>query len=224
MKIKKSKLLLIVLCLISLCFFTSCKQSINNLKKALDNADNLDNVTSTITTTVTISGEVQTTTMSVEQDGNKVMLKMTMDDQDVSMFYDIKDDIVNIYMLSDDGEWAEYSSIDKNMFEEYGTLDTDLPEFEIGENTFTYQDGIWVGNTDELSSKMEDYIDNLLQSSGIPSGISFKLNKYNIKVKRKQVVNFEMEIECSYMGEEIKIELVGDFTKIGKTKVTSPIK
>ena len=101
-----------------------------------------------------------------------------------------------------------------------------LPDEEIEEGDFEYEDGVWVGNTRKLEEKLSESFLTSLELTGMETNANFDLKKYNIIIEDGEITQAEIKIEFTMeeSGNEIEVVLTYKvyFSKHGETVVTVP--
>ena len=223
-KIKILSLLLLVVMLLSC---TSCKRI--SQSKFLDIVNSpMENYSCEMQVKMKMKMAGQSVVVPIELylevDEEEVYTSMEVQGQSAKVYYKIVGDKAEMW-ANDGYGWKKQSNIS---LEEVGTQAI-LPQEKIKKGDFKYKKGVWVGNVDKISEKLEDVVkQNLeaMQSMGGLEDVDFELELYNITIEDEEISKVEMEIsfEMVIQGQSVdvtaKYEI--DFSDIGSTKVTKP--
>ena len=137
----------------------------------------------------------------------------------------IDNELEQVLVYSNDGStWTKET---KTLEEYQAESDSYFLDIEV-KDVFTLEDGVWIGNTETITSMLEKYIDEL-GSSLVGTGAtleSFDVEKYNIEMSGSDIskvdIIMNMIMSASGIPVTIRMSMPMEVKNVGSTIVTVP--
>ena len=235
------KKLLNVLWVLSLClslgFITACDGYFSGEKPAdvvLEEAmEELNEKSYTVDTTMTVQirmeyqgeviSETEDLTMHTEADPTQAYVKTIADGTTQESYTKIENEEVKVYIFYNN----HWSLTDRLSLDEYQESNQQVYELDP-KDCFELVDGVYVGNVEVINEQLKDFMESFAKDFIALGSIEMttEVEKYDIILKNKElsninvIMNMDMEVEGIQIKMRITMPL--EFSKIGKTEVTSP--
>lgn len=235
------KKLLNVLWILSLClslgFITACDGYFSGEKPAdvvLEEAmEELNEKSYTVDTTMTVQirmeyqgeviSETEDLTMHTEADPTQAYVKTIADGTTQESYTKIENEEVKVYIFYNN----RWSLTDRFSLDEYQESNQQVYELDP-KDCFELVDGVYVGNVEVINEQLKDFMESFAKDFIALGSIEMttEVEKYDIILKNKElsninvIMNMDMEVEGIQIKMRITMPL--EFSKIGKTEVTSP--
>lgn len=223
------KIRVVILFLLLLTTLCSCFGE-NELEKSFNKLSE-SNYTMTgsmrIDLSMSYAGQTQQQTlvadMLIEASQNESYTVSTINGQSQYSYVKLNEENVDVYTKSS-GSWShEVQSLEEYKEES----DSFFLDIEV-KDVFELKDGVWVGNTEMLTTMLEKYMDTISEDLvGASVTInSFNVEKYDIVMEGNEISEIEvimtLDMSSSGVSLSMKMTLPMEVSKIGETVVTVP--
>ena len=161
----------------------------------------------------------------IYQDGKATLLVSEISDgYNLKIFTEEVDGEVVVYQDYGDG-WELGDSVDISEINDLTTI----PEIEFSEEYFTYDSGLWKGDTEKITELLGDYIDEAMSMMGDTFGLDLeaKVLAYEIILDGQYVSDITFGIQFRLNDDDYYFRIVEyinlSMTNFGKTEVERPV-
>lgn len=143
------------------------------------------------------------------------------------VFSEIKDE--NVEIFKGNGRYWEFDHTET--LEEYAPVEI-LPNVEINEENFIYEDKIWVGNVELINTYLKDYFNEMAQEFDsykgfIDAEISSLVNKYNVTLVNNKIskIEFDYQVLVTFVNKTVLTisgTITADYSDINATVINKP--